>query len=258
MADDPDNKTDGTDDLGTGDGDGSGDGDKPAMVQLSQTQLDSMMDKMFAKGARNSADAKKLRELQEANTRLEAQLADAQNSDGDGDGNKDGDARLQQMIEQQTARIEALETENRKKDEEHDKTVTKMLEQDLRGRIIGSAAKAGAREPQEVYTLMSADGIFDVDDESGNWIVKNDKGQVRLDIESGGEPMSPEKAVIEWLDGRPHHKRSSGRTGSGQGESGGAGKDTPTDLEDIRKLSPSEIYGKRDEILARIRSGGGR
>lgn len=252
---------------GEGTGAEGGEGTPPVkVVQLSQEKIQELIDKAYQRGATNSADAKKLTDLQTENTRLQGQVTEFESAAASGDQGGEGDgagsdgelAKLQQLNEANATRIKELDVKLKANEDAHDAQVVVMLEKDLRSQVVAAAAKGGARDPEEVFVLMNSLGMFDMDEESSSWVVKNLKGQVRIDVEENGEPLSVTKAVVEWLDGKPHHKRPTGRTGSGQGAEGaGPSADTPSGIADLRKLSPTEMYQKRHEIIGNLRSGGG-
>jgi hypothetical protein len=230
---------------------------KPETVALTQDQIQKMIDKAYERGARNSADARKLQELEAELGELrtfKTKVEQLKPGEGEEDLSKEQLAKLREQItaEYQT-KFDELKAQSERDRAQHDTTVAELLRKDLERQVIASAAKGGAKDATDVFTLMEASGIFDLDEDTGAWVVKDPKtGKVRLDVENNAEPLGVDKAVVEFLDAKPHLKRSSGRTGSGQGTGGDQSTNQPSGDVDFGKMTASEMYQKKDEILRKL------
>lgn len=243
---------------GTGEGAGSG-GGSPAgeqKVELTQERIQELIDNAYAKGAKNSADAKKVQametELEELRGLRSWLEEEAKKKEG-GEGDQASADKIAAVKEEYEKRLEKAQKEANEKLEAQEKETQQLREDSLRARVVSGIAKS-ARDPEEVFTLMKAQGLFQYDSEARRWYVVNEKGKPRLDVDADGDYMDPAKAAVEWLEGRPHHKRPTGRSGAGEARregQEGAGGESP----DFGNLSPSEIYGQRDKILQRLRGG---
>src|SRR3990167_7062166 len=81
---------------------------KPPVVNMTQEQLDKIIDQAYARGARNSADAKKLQALESEKTDLEKKLSEATKA-SEGADDKTSQKELQKLQQQ----LEALDTRSK-------------------------------------------------------------------------------------------------------------------------------------------------
>ncbi len=241
--------------------------EKLGLKLLGQNSIDKIVGDAFKRGAKNSAEAKELDELRKKAEGAEAvakELAElkAKQEGGKGkDTDADADAmteRIAQLTKEFDERVEALETKNTELEETGKKQALAHRDEELKTAVITAAGKLDAIDPEDVFTLMQARGLFDYDEENKAWLLLNPKGQVRVDADEGGENMTLDKGVSEFMDQRTNLKRASGRRGSGQEKDNGT-----REREDVAppeglqgELKPSEIFAKRHEVLAHLSSGG--
>ena len=240
--------------------------EKLGLKLLGQNSIDKIVGDAFKRGAKNSAEAKELDELRKTAEGAEdvaKELAELKAKQGDGGGKKtDGDEAVEERIDQLTkdfeARVAGLETKNTELEETGKKQALAHRDEELKTAVITAAGKLDAIDPEDVFTLMQARGLFDYDEENKAWLLLNPKGQVRVDADEGGENMTLDKGVSEFMDQRTNLKRASGRRGSGQEKDNGT-----REREDVAppeglqgELKPSEIFAKRHEVLAHLSSGG--
>lgn len=138
---------------------------------------------------------------------------------------------------------------------EKEQETERLVKDQLKSRVVSAAARAGARDADELFVLMEHEGVFRRED--GAWVVVDpESGRPQIDLEARGEPVSVDRAVERWLKDRPHHKRESGRTGSGQGNDRGSGREVPLpDGKDPASMTPSELYANRHAVLDAVRAG---
>ncbi len=229
--------------------DGAPDG---AEVQMTQANLDKIIDNSFKRGAKNSADAKKMKSATDALAAAEARIVEFEAAatkaadSGDSEASAAEIAKRDQLIEQLKTSVADGQAAVTAEKEARTGEVASLREKDLRAQVVTVAA-AAALNAEDVFVLMQAEGLFKQDEE-GNWLVQRD-GKIQYDIDEGGDPLSIKKAVAQYLDGKPHLKRGSGRTGSGPG--GGAPSDSDNTVADLdtANMSPTEIFQNKDKIL---------
>jgi hypothetical protein len=232
-------------------------------ITLTQEKLEELMGKAFARGAKNSKEAKEVEsmekelvELRGMKTWLEAEAA-AQQKKGKGADDPDAKAEYQKKLADIKAgyeeRVKTLEAAQRAKETSLSAKVEGMRLAGLKGDVVTPISGIAAN-PEEVFTLMNARGCFKWDDESERYVcVDPVKKTVLLDVDADGEPLAPGKYGVQWLDQNPRHKRSSGRTGSGQGSGDDAGGEGPSSGIDTKDMKPSEVFARRHEIVADLR-----
>lgn len=227
---------------------------------LTQEKLDELIDRAYARGAKNSADAKKLKKLEDELNGLKEFKANVDRLAKKGKENPD-DQRLQEEIaairEEYEGKLREVNEQLETARTTSEKQVNQVRETQLKNEVIRAAHIANATDPEDVFTLMQARGLFKYDDEDG-WVAVGDKGRVRIDVEDGGKPLSIAKAVVDFVSKKPGLKKASGRTGSGQG-SGGNGSDREVAMPeglDIDRMSPSDLYRNKDRVLDWVRGGG--
>lgn len=236
-------------------------------IELTQEKLDKLLDASYARGAKNSKDAKEvdamqaeLGELRGLKTWIEDEgkkVADKKKA-GDPDAEAEYQAKVQEIKTEYERRVSKLKEEGEKKHDELSAQVDTLQKATLKSNVVTKIA-AVAAAPDEVFTLMDAQGHFLWDEETKRYVVIDPESKkVRLDVDENGEPLSPDKFAVEWLEEHPRHKRGSGRTGSGQGTGDNADGDQQSAGEVYKPgMKPSEVFQKRGEIIADLRNRGG-
>lgn len=236
--------------------------DPSKVITMTEDQMNAFADKMFAKGATNSADAKKLKKLEDERDELQTFKDEAEKNAKKKGASDDDVAHAQALAELKDEYDKLLggvkeefakEQEGRAADQE-----SHQLEK-LKSQVLTAANAAGAHDPEEVFILMKSKGYFKQDADTGDWVMLNpENGKIRIDVEAQGDPLSLKKGVAEYIDDRPHSKRSSGRQGSGPG-SGPKGSDREVPMPkglDAENLSASDVFQNKDKLLAHLRAGG--
>jgi len=233
------------------------------LVALSQDRLDGLIDEGYKRGAKNSGEAKKLTDLEaEIKALREAAAAKpygkAKDKGADGD---DLEARISQLNEQWEQKLKALDERAVKAEQGRTEEAQKHRRERLRSKVLSAAASKdiNAHSPDQIFTLMEAQNAFKWDEESGDWILVNEKGQIRIDATNGGKNMTVEAGVKEYAERNPHMRRASGRAGSGQAD-GQATNDrettpAPKGLEG-ETLLPSQVFTNRHAVLRHLEAGG--
>lgn len=249
------------DDDKNGEGEKSGE-QKPSKIELTQEKLDELIDKAFARGAKNSKDAKEVQAMKDELEELrglkswieeEAKKQKKGGKEGEGESSADFQEKLDAIRAEYEERNAKLKKDFEEKEGKLTGTVKDMRRSNLRSDVVTGVAGIAA-EPREVFTLMEAEGYFKEDEETSEYVVIDPKTKkVKLDVDADGEPLSPAKAAAAWLEDHPRHKRASGRTGSGQGSGDEAGGEGPSSEIDTSKMKPSEIFAKRREIVDSLR-----
>lgn len=254
---------------------------KAEEVTLSQTRLEEIINESFAKGAKNGADPKKLTEMTEANEALKTQQAELQteldalkkkstkpSGDSDDDRNTQIVDELTRKLESTTAefqnQVEALKKQADDEQERRTDAQAKLQNETLRNSVLRKAADLHTFNPDEVFTLMKASGVFRLDEESGDWRVVSPDGKTRIDVskENAGNPLPIDAAVAEFVNQRTHLVQPSGRTGSGQGTGTGTGVEDRGSLPalpegvDPSNLNASDFVAHRAAIMAYKDAGG--
>ncbi len=197
------------------------DGDpKPEPVQLSQERLDELLDKAYARGAKNSKDGQEAvamrAELEELRVvKTEFDKLKAGKGDATGVTQEQLDEMKAQIKSEYEAKLEAMSKGKEEAEAAQADAVGTYRSKDLERQVVSAASKLGAKDADDVFALMDRAGTFEYDEESDAFVVKDDKGRVRLDVDNDMQPFSVDKRVAEFLDAKPHLKRSSGRTGTG-------------------------------------------
>jgi len=231
---------------------------KAKKIEITQEKLDALVDKAFARGAKNSKDAQEVaamqRELDELRG-MKAWLEEAAKKDKDGKGgdNADAKAEFQRKLEEARGeydkRLKTLESAQKEKETKLSTQVSELHLSGLRADVLSGIAGAAA-DAEEVFTLLNAGGHFRFDEESGKYVVIDPKKKsVLLDVDADGEPLAPGKYAVQWLEEHPRHKRASGRTGSGQGAGDKVGGEGPSSGINTSDMKPSEMFAKRFEIV---------
>lgn len=233
------------------------------LAALPQQRIDELIDEGYKKGAKNSADAKKLADLErevEALRKLK-ERADAKPGGGDDKVDDGLEARIAQLTESYDAKLAALTEKAEKAEAERRTEAERHRMERLRARV---AAQAGGKDgnavaPDEVFTLMQSANLFKWDDDGNDWMLVNEKGQIRIDADRGGQNMTVEAGVLEFLEKRPHLRRASGRAGSGQVDgqttSDRESPAVPKGLEGD-SVRASDVFKHRHELLRHVQAGG--
>jgi hypothetical protein len=241
------------------------DKDKPKAVSMSQEQLDSLIDRAYERGATNSADAKKLKALEDENAELKKAkkaLEDAKKKGPKADeSGQDFEERIQALTEGYDEKLGALQTQLDTEKAAREEEATKHQLSALETQVVAGAGKSNAIDPNEVFVLMQNQGYFKQDpDNDGNWAPVNPKtGKIRIDVDAGGETMTIAKAVDEYMNDHAHLVRGSKRTGSGQGDGRQDGdREVPSlkEVGDVDNMKPSEVFANRRRLVDHIGAGG--
>jgi hypothetical protein len=193
---------------------------EPALVQLSQPRLDELLDKAYARGAKNSKDGQEAQALRKELDELRAVKVEFDQLKA-GQGAATGvtqdqlDELKDQLKTEYDTKVAALTQRAETAEAGQADTVGQFRSKDLERQVVSAASKLGAKDADDVFALMDRAGTFEYDEDSDAWVVKDDKGRVRLDVDSDMQPYSVDKTVAEYLEAKPHLKRSSGRTGGG-------------------------------------------
>lgn len=230
---------------------------KPTKVELSQERLDELLDKAYARGAKNSKDGQEAQatraEVEELRAvKVEFDKLKAGQGDAAGVTKEQLDELKDQIKTEYEGKVATLTERAEKAEGGLADTDAKYRTKDLERQVVSAASRLGAKDADDVFALMDRAGTFQYDDDSNDWIVKDDKGRVRLDVDNDMQPYSVDKTVAEFLEAKPHLKRSSGRTGSGgPGAGDGASDGSPADAENV---GVSDVMKDPRAVLQRLRA----
>jgi len=239
-------------------------------ITLTQEKLDELINKAFARGAKNSKEAKEAQKTADELAQLKGQMdylnevAKTQKKTGSQGAGQDDEAlqqaqqKIEQMSQEFSQKMATLQEEREAEAERNREQQTKLREQELRTAVFSAASRANAADPEEVLVLMQHKKLFQHSDDDG-WQTFNDKGQLRIDVEAGGDNMSIDKSVAEYINQNPRLQKGTGRTGSGQPgtqKSGGREVPLPDGLPTDRAATPSEIYAQRKQVVKHVQAGG--
>jgi hypothetical protein len=240
--------------------------DGPKMVEgMTQAKLEELLNEQYRKGASNSADAQKLATLQQENEDLKAAAKKLEDAKRKGpkstESGEDFEARIQALTEGYEEKLGAIQTQLDTERTAREEGEARHQLSALETQVVAGAGKANAIDPNEVFVLMQNQGYFKQDpDNDGNWAPVNPKtGKIRIDVDAGGETMTIAKAVDEFMNDHAHLMRGSKRTGSGQGDGRQEGDrevPSPTGVEDVDNMAPSEVYANRRKLIGHIAAGG--
>lgn len=210
-----------------------GDGDAPSKIEISQERLDALINDAYKKGAKNSREAQQVQqELQELRA-IKQQFEELQAKKDQGGGAEDLEALKQQVREEFQAKLEKAESRAAEAENKTADVTAQFRQKDLERIVVAAAGRLGAKDADDVMALMDRAVNFEYDQDAGTWVIKDAKGRVRLDVDNDMQPLAIDKAVAEFLDTKPHLRRSSGRTGSGPGVDGDAGDGSPEPIGDL-------------------------
>lgn len=191
-------------------------------VNLSQAELDALINKKFAE-AHTKAEAKYSAQYADKITALEEELTALKKS-----GEKKKTEPQGEDLSALKERLAAMEL-----------TAKRDRERAARSTLDAMAAELGAVNSHQVSTLISSN--MQVSDD-GSISVLNDEGQVRLN--ANGAPLTVREFVKEFLDNNPHMVKAGGQPGAGSQGAGYSGKGGATEItspEDIRNLSDEDF-----------------
>lgn len=164
--------------------------------------------------------------------------------------------RLERTVADLNAQIatlkESLSTEKTSKSEREQGLRNYIERLVVNTAIRNAATEAGAYDPDDVLERVKAQVRLDEQDGDFIPVVVNQKGEKRFD--ANGDPVTIQSLVQDFLEKKPHLRKSNLQSGSGSnggsGESLSAGSFTQEQLKD-----PKFFQEHYNEIMAQVRSG---
>jgi 3-dehydroquinate dehydratase len=169
---------------------------------------------------------------------------------------KSDNEKQKQTITDLTAQINTLKeslTSEKTSKSDKEKKLMDFIEKTVVNSAIRSAAiEAGAYDAEDVLERVKSQVRLDTVDDDYVPVVVNEKGEKRFD--ANGDPITIQSLVQDFLEKKPHLRKSNLQSGSGSSGGGKGGVSTGTFTQEQLK-DPKFFQEHYNEIMQEVRSG---
>jgi len=164
--------------------------------------------------------------------------------------------KYQRQISDLTSQIntlkESLTSEKTSKSDKEKKLMDFIEKTVVNSAIRSAAGEAGAYDAEDVLERVKSQVRLDVIDDDYVPVVVNEKGEKRFD--ANGDPITIQALVQDFLEKKPHLRKSNLRSGPGSSGGGKGGVSTGSFTQEQLK-DPKFFQEHYNEIMQEVRSG---